>query len=304
MPTTPRLGLVYPALADDPDVPDDLRKLALSVEDAAIGWNVGDFKFSFQSADHDQFIKCDGTARFRAGLPAAYLAMIDSILGIHPDPTRVFTPNLRRRSPMGADPGGATIAGVAPNLGAIAGEEAHTLLAAESGVNSNGSTTSNGLHSHNATARVSNTLDPPDGSTGRTGFAGAVQDTQFVFVDADGAHAHAFNARNADNPHNNIGPVLFGHWFIATGGGGSGTGGGGGGTSSGVGGLVSLPAGVRHNVIHDLATNFITITVWDVATGLQTDAEPKIEDVNTISLLSAAARDVNVAIIPAGLPLL
>lgn len=301
MPTTPRLGLVYPVLSDDPDVPDDIRKLALSVENAAIGWVAGDFKFSFQGGDHDQFIKCDGIPRTRASLPAAYNALIDAVLTPHPDPTKVRTPDFRRRSPIGADPAGAALGGVVPNLGALGGEETHLLTALESGVNPNGSTTAAGNHAHDFQGQREDVGGTNDSVAPKFNTGQGVNST-FWSTQGAGAHGHNLNSRNANNPHNVVGPYLAGNWFIATGGGGSGTGGGGGGPT-GVGGLVALPAGVRTNVIHDLATNFVTITVWDVTSGLQADAEAKIEDANTISLLSAAARNVNVVITPVVLPL-
>jgi hypothetical protein len=311
MPTTPRLGLYYPVLSDDPDVPDDIRRLAVSVEAAAIGWTVGDFKFSFQASDHDQFIKCDGIPRNRAGLPAPYLALIDSIMGAHADPTKVNTPNFKRRSPMGADPGGTAINGIVPNVGAIAGEEKHLLSAAESGVNGSGSVVSAPDHAHGPGSIDIN--EWPLAATGGSGYRAAQQ----VWLDAatlswtpahnvfftgatgpGGAHGHLFNARNADLSHNVVQPVLFGNWFIATGGGGTGTGGGGGG-GGGFGAPIALVGGVRQNVVHNLTSNYITVQAWDATTGVQVDAEPIVVDNNTISLYSALSVNINVAIVRA-----
>lgn len=306
MPATPRYALYYPILADDPDVPDDMRKLAESVENAGIGWRVGDFKFSFQTADHDQFILCDGLPRTRADVPTPYATLVDSVLGVHADPTKVKTPNFHRRSPMGADPGGANINGVTPNIGQSTGEENHPLTAAESGVNGSGSAASAGTHSHpihvgnaNNTGVTNNFPSIPVIPNGRDAELFAQFDTSFG-TDPAGAHTHPLAARPADTPHNTVHPVLLGNWFISTGGGGStgGTGGGGGGGVSGVGGTVSLPAGTRTNVTHGLGTNLISITVWDVTTGEQVDADPIIVDINRISLLSAAARDVRVVMVP------
>ena len=227
MPLTPRLGLYYPVLADNPDVPDDMRQLALSVEAASIGWIIGDFKFSFQPADHDQFILCDGNPRDRAPLPAPYLALIDSILGAHPDPTKVRTPDFRRRSPMGAHPGGSPINGVVPNLGALTGEEVHQLLAAESGVNAAGRTVNAGVHHHGIHIASFNSPDSPNWP-GIINSDWSRQFDGFRNTGDDGDHFHNLIGRVADSAHNTVHPVLFGNWFIATGGGGTGTGGGGG----------------------------------------------------------------------------
>lgn len=228
MPLTPRLGIYYPVLADDPDVPGDMHLMAESIENAAIGWVAGDFKFSFQPVDHDQFILCDGSPRERDDVPPAYAALIDAVIGIHPDPTKVSTPDFRRRSPMGANPGGPAIAGVVPNLGALSGEERHLLLAAESGVNGNGATAIVGNHQHNIHAAFGGTAVATFDLLRHTGGAAERFDTNQL-TDAAGSHSHNFVARNADALHNVVHPVLFGNWFIATGGGGSGAGGGPGG---------------------------------------------------------------------------
>jgi microcystin-dependent protein len=298
MPTTPRLGLVYPALADDPDVPDDLRKLAVSIEAASIGWVAGDFKFSFQTADHDAFILCDGNARLRADLPAPFLILMDAVLGIHPDPTRVRIPNLRRRSPMGADPGGASINGVTPNLGAIAGEESHHLLIGEVPSHDHGGITGD---TNNFIYVFDEDTQPDDGNHINNALKQFWASFPAAGLSNSANHHHGIAAVGGDAPHNNVAPVLFGNWFIATGGGGSGGGGGGGGgtSASGLGGTVNLVADVRQDIVHDLGTRFVSVTTWDNVGGEQVDAGAMIVDDNTISLLAGVDIAVDVVIIPA-----
>lgn len=218
MPTTPLLALPYPALADTPDVPRDVRALALAIDNAQIGWRVGDFKASFQTADHTGWVLADGLPRVRASYPAAYTAMMDSVLTAHPDPTKVRTPNAKRRNFMGADPAGALLGGVVPNLGSLGGEELHALLSGESGrpavaVNIN----------------IPATYSPPDGeNAGMYHRPGGNQ----VAKGDNGTFGAAINvaqniaAADAVSSHNNVGPYLAVNIFVATGGAGGGPGGG------------------------------------------------------------------------------
>lgn len=303
MPSTPRLALPYPLLADSPDVPRDIHQLALAIEAAAIGWVVGDVKFSLQAADHTGFILCDGVARLRASLPIPYTSLIDSILTPHPDPTRVYTPDLRRRYPVGSDPFapdvafGATRFGNLLHLGSSGGNEVVQLNAAESGTNSNGRTVSSGNHHHS----IHYNYGLGGGVAGLPFYEenGRQFDTNVNTSDA-GVHDHALGARSADDAHHNIPPYFAGNFFVSTGGGGVGTGAAPSGTPHGVGGAVHLPAGVRTNVTHGLGTSLVSVTTWDIASGEQVDAGTEIESIDMISLFSSIDADVNVVIAPVG----
>jgi hypothetical protein len=305
LPTTPRLALPYPRLADSPDVPRDFQQLAIAIEAASIGWVVGDFKFSFQTVDHTGFVLCDGIARLRASLPIPYTSLIDSVMTPHPDPTRVRTPNFKRNSPMGADPGGAAIAGVVPNLGAIAGEQSHLLLASEAALKAHGHANTFDIQpaqqiyqNRDSSADVNNWPSTPWFTTPGTQFEYRIDHDHAL----SGSVSDAAGA-NASTPHNIVQPVVFVNAFIATSGGGVGSGAAPSGTPHGVGGAVHLPAGVRTNVTHNLGTALVSVTTWDVASGEQVDAGTEIETINIISLFSSIDTDVNAVIVPVGGPL-
>lgn len=214
MPDTPNLNLPYPGLADSPDVPRDIQALAFAIDTLNVGHMVGDFKYSFQAADHRDWILCDGVARNRAGLHASYLALIDATMGIHPDPLKVYTPNGRRRFLAGADPGGANFHGVPPNLAAIAGEETHHLLITEMPAHNHGGVTGN---RNNFIAVWDEDTNPDDSNHifnhlkqfwGGDAWAGN--------FDNGSNHNHSISSQGADTPHNNLPPFLLANLFIAT----------------------------------------------------------------------------------------
>jgi microcystin-dependent protein len=163
-----------------------------------------------------RFLLEDGRALARTGQYAALFAALGATYGAGDGSTTFNIPDSRGRVTVGTDNMG-TAAGAAGRLpnnpngrGNVGGEERHTLLAAESGVNSNGSTSTAGSHTH------SQHVELVDSSTGAPNVANLIayatvarQFDGFVTIGTgEGNHTHTLIARNADNPHNNLQPYV------------------------------------------------------------------------------------------------
>lgn len=162
-----------------------------------------------------------------------YADLYNAILTAHGagDGSTTFgIPNLAGRSPVGV--GTSSAAGAtAHTLGQLGGEETHRLLAAESGVNGNGSTSGVGAHNHaGVTTGMDRSIDHLHGYSRITtvvhqvltgssgnfcprnfydGVATGAADRSLDHLHAvysDGAHSHALSARDSDQAHNNMHP--------------------------------------------------------------------------------------------------
>lgn len=144
--------------------------------------------------------------------------------GAAPGSNKVRLPDKRGRVSVGAqDMLGLRRAGTPaapastiPNssrlLGRTGGEERHTLIAAESGVNGNGSTTNSGVHSH----QIQGVGVDPGGGGVQWNTANALA-SYFQSTDTysnPSAHGHPLSARNADNPHYNMQPYQIDNWVV------------------------------------------------------------------------------------------
>ncbi|HVW19103.1 MAG TPA: hypothetical protein VHB30_12730 [Solirubrobacteraceae bacterium] len=135
--------------------------------------------------------------------------------GLGDGSTTFDLPNLIGRTPMGTDPTDSSTAPghTAHYAGDVIGEEAHTLLAAESGVNGNGSTGDDSPdHTHDVYLGDTGSFSSIGGSViNRTG------STPVPTSGALSRHTHDLTARDADSAHNNLQPSTFGYWFIYAG---------------------------------------------------------------------------------------
>jgi microcystin-dependent protein len=134
---------------------------------------------------------------------AAYMAAVGHAYngGVDPGSNKVRKPDKRGRLPVGADNFGQGAAGRLPNSnrarGQSGGEERHTLSPAESGVNSNGGTTADTIHTQDASS--SNAAQNWPNLTMH-------DSTGHQFDGQSGLHGHGLAARTADAPHNNMPP--------------------------------------------------------------------------------------------------
>lgn len=119
---------------------------------------------------------------------------------------------------VGRVPVGKRESGIASTLGGVGGVVEVTLTGAQSGVNGNGGTDTDGAHSHNVQMTRAGT---PDSSGGETPHIfGADTDLVSWFesipqqTGTDGGHGHSLAPRNADSPHDNMPPYQAVNYII------------------------------------------------------------------------------------------
>lgn len=187
---------------------------------------VMDFAGSSVPADADgvqRWHVCDGSLVGRTAYPALFSA-IGTAYNAGDGSTTFGLPDLRGRVTVGAGagPGLTTKA-----LAATGGEESHTLVAAESGVNGNGTTSNETtLHAHesldvgfliqSSTGIGVGAFGLPYDTTGNliaglaSSVAGDTQGLPFTISNLTHTenvdHLHDLNARTADAAHNNLQP--------------------------------------------------------------------------------------------------
>jgi microcystin-dependent protein len=132
--------------------------------------------------------------------------------------TTFNVPNLCGRAIVGAGSGPGLTARA---LGATGGEETHELLAAESGVNGNGTTgTESAAHTHNSIHGSSGQVISPVGTAEPYALVAAANGVVDIYPDTlsteTASHFHTTNARNADSAHNNMQPFGVANVFIVT----------------------------------------------------------------------------------------
>ena len=217
---------------------------------ATSGFATGDLKASALPAAPAGWLLCDGSAVLRATYPGLFAA-IGGAYGAGDGATTFNVPDYRGRVVVGA---GAAPGLTARTIGAVGGEEAHLLQAAESGTNGNGATgQENAYHQHavsgttgadspdhaHVTGLAINTENPGGqlfqtggtGLAGQTGVAnmwtwgnpgtgGATARHAHSFSAATASqnafHAHQLAARGADAGHNNVQPYAVANMFIKT----------------------------------------------------------------------------------------
>jgi microcystin-dependent protein len=155
------------------------------------------------------WLACDGAAVTRAAY-AALFAVIGTAYGAGDGATTFNVPDSRGRALVGAGQGAGLSARA---LGAAGGEEAHTLVTAETPAHTHDGTTTAGQGAHAHTQRIGTADDknfsgiagqvpPADGSA----FTGAT-----YAIDSTGSdHQHAFTtgAAGGGAAHNNMAPFL------------------------------------------------------------------------------------------------
>jgi microcystin-dependent protein len=183
---------------------------------------VGDVKISFTSFDHLGWIKCDGSLLSKADFALLYNVIGDKY-GVG-TATQFRLPDAQGRvTGIVGTPSGAV--GTAHAIGSVIGTETHTLIINEmpahkhgsvdvsSNTNGDGSTTSDGAHSHNI-----NTANA--GATVPTRVGQGTDDTVEgpATTETAGTHAHTMGSTGGGAAHNNMQPTLFvGNMFIYTG---------------------------------------------------------------------------------------
>jgi microcystin-dependent protein len=211
-----------------------LAKLAAAVAQALVPTGTILAWGGLSTAVPTGFLICQGGEFARATYPA-----LDAIIGTTYGPytngsgaagtTHLRVPDFRGRAGIGAGtgagngasgtntpPAGATSLTARTN-GSWGGEETHRLLAAESGVNGNGSTTSSGHHQHQYQGEQFN---PGGGTQGPHFVPNAGLDSTFALTLPENYwnsdHVHPLVARTADSPHNIMQPWLSVHYLIKT----------------------------------------------------------------------------------------
>eukprot|EP00798_Chlamydomonas_sp_ICE-L_P012919 gene12919-biopygen4970 len=187
---------------------------------------VGDYKWSCRQADFCGWMLCDG----RSLSPDQYKELFDVVGTAFGGGGEDFKlPDFRSRVMGAVGPGGG--GGLTPrSLGAVVGDETHTLVESEmpSHVHS-GTTDAVGAHSHatNAVGGQGNAgLCVADGTgtnittDSSTGEINVMTTPTALAVSAAGNHAHAFTSGSTGlgQAHNNMQPTLFGgSVFVFTG---------------------------------------------------------------------------------------
>lgn len=195
---------------------------------------VGDTKFSYTDMNHLGWLKCDGSLLSKAD----YGLLFNVIGGTFGETATHFRLPDPQGRVLGAVGSGAGL--TARTKGDLVGTETHTLTIAEmpahkhgsadvsGNTNGNGSTTSNGEHSHTITDpghTHAYTNTPNDQSVNQLGVESAAdqedvgQTTSSSFtgitINSNGAHTHTMGSTGGGAAHNNIQPTLFyGNMFI------------------------------------------------------------------------------------------
>ncbi|MCR9099462.1 MAG: tail fiber protein [bacterium] len=154
------------------------------------------------------WLLCDG-ASYDATFYPALFAVIGTTYGAEPN-NRFLVPDLRGRTPMGADPGQTEFA----SLGQTGGAKTHTLTVAQMpSHNHSGFTGFAGTHIHGYGTRdflidVAGTNEVlRDGADGSA-------DLPDQFTQFDGEHTHPINSQGGGQAHNNIQPYAVVNFII------------------------------------------------------------------------------------------
>jgi hypothetical protein len=144
MPNTPRLGLPYPAATAPADVPADMQALANALD--ALVYIIGEVRTFGMLNPPAKWLRCDGGVVLQADYPELYAAIGATWNTGGETGAQFRVPSAAGRAIVGAGLG----AGLTVNraVGSRFGEELHRLLAAESGVPSNGLAATAGAHGH------------------------------------------------------------------------------------------------------------------------------------------------------------
>lgn len=196
--TTPVLHLPYPTADDSVDVPRDVQALAEAVETHG-ALIVGEVRFIAVVATPGGWLPCDGAAVSRTTYAKLYAAIANRF-GPGDGSATFNVPDLRDRAPVGVGPTHA--------VGTKFGEAAHTLLAAESGVNGNGRSGGPDTVSHTHNAALASIFNLAAGTEVRAVDSGFGLSTADVNGGGLASHTHGMAARNADAAHNNEQPSL------------------------------------------------------------------------------------------------
>ena len=203
---------------------------------------VGDVKISFTSFDHLGWIRCNGALLSKTDYALLYNVIGDKYGSGTSTQFRLPDAEGRVTGIIGTPSSGAGASAHA--IGSVTGEEIHTLIINEmpahkhgsvdvsSNTNGNGSTTSNGAHTHGITDpghahsyvnqandQNVNTLTTQDTAADQVDINQTTgSNTTGISVNSNADHAHTMGSTGGGAAHNNMQPTLFvGNMFIYTG---------------------------------------------------------------------------------------
>lgn len=191
--------------------------------------HIGEYKWSSRTTDFNGWLKCDGRSLSREEYSELF-EIVGTSFGAA-DSNTFKLPDLRGRV-MGCIGQGAGLTNRV--IGALVGEENHTLTTAEIPSHSHtGTTDSSGAHTHNVTdpghTHTQTTINddfnlsganPPGfaaDSAGSRTWSNINSATTGISINSNGAHTHTFTTNNTggDGAHNNMQPTAFvGQVFI------------------------------------------------------------------------------------------
>lgn len=160
------------------------------------------------------WLLCDGSAVSRTTY-AALFAVVSTTFNTGGEAGTDFRlPNLKGKIPVGIDSAQSEF----NTRGETGGEKTHTLVDAEMPSHThNGTTASNGSHSHDGGASSFTVTAFTSSRTAGAGADGALV-TSSTAHQTTGAHTHTFTTASAggDDPHNNLQPYIALHYIIKT----------------------------------------------------------------------------------------
>jgi microcystin-dependent protein len=194
-----------------------------------LSFHVGEYKWSSRVNDFNGWLKCDGRSLSREDY-AELFEVLGTSFGAD-DSLTFKLPDLRGRV-MGCVGQGSGLTN--RTLGALVGQETHTLISNEiPGHTHTGTTNSSGSHTHGITdpghTHSQTTINDDFNSSGASppGFVADSAGTRTwnninsnttgITVNSDGSHIHTFttNSTGGGLPHNNMQPTAFvGNVFI------------------------------------------------------------------------------------------